>query len=551
MSSNNVQSPLVIDSVDEISWDYFADVVVVGYGAAGACTAIEAKDNGADVLIIDRFGGGGATAFSGGVVYAGNTEYLKEAGYEDSADNMYNYVIEEVGDAMTPETVRRFCNDSASNIEWLEEQGLRFGSNAFEGKTSFPPKGVDLYFSGQENVAHFAEKATPVPRGHRTKGEGWTGKDFYKGLRKSCEAKGVRQQFHTVANRMVTDQHGRVVGIQVSMLPAELHKDHQAFFDKVTPTAPFAYEKFNKISADSEEMERFKGETKMIRAVKGVVLCSGGYSFNTKLQEKYLPIIAENAQYLVRFCSLGCNGSGIELAESVGGKLSKMDNPWVGRTLSRPDQLCFGIAVNKYGKRFVNEDAYTSILGKAIANEEDAECFLIMSRESWWAMMKKLIPIGDSRGFSSAYLTIVLNVLFGGTRRAKTIDRLAEKCGIDAEGLKQQVEEFDRALANGEPDQFGKSEKYLKPIKSKSYWAVNIGMPNKFGFMMFFTIGGALVDQETGEVLDKEGNAIKGLYAAGRTAIGLPSNDYFASGTSLADCVFAGRRAGRSCASST
>lgn len=551
MSSNNIQAPLVISSVDEIDWDDSADVVVVGYGGAGACTAIEAKDNGADVLIIDRFGGGGATTYSGGVVYAGNTKYLKEAGYKDSAENMYNYVIEEVGDAMTPETVRRFCNDSASNLEWLEAQGLRFGCNAYEGKTSYPPKGADLYFSGQENVTRFVEKATPVPRGHRVQGEGWTGKDFYKGLKDSCESKGVRQQFHTVANRIVTDHEGRVVGIQVSSLPPELHEEHQEFFDKVTPTAPFAYEKFNKVSADSEEMEQSKGETKMIRALKGVVLCSGGYSFNTNLLGKYLPTIAKNAQYLVRFCSLGCNGSGIELAESVGGKLSKMDNPWVGRTLSRPDQLCYGIAVNKHGKRFVNEDAYTSILGKAIAAQDDAECYLILSSKSWWAMMKKLIPIGDSRGFSSAYLTIVLNVLFGGTKRAKTLDKLAEKCGINAKGLKQQVEAFDRDLSNSEPDQFEKADKYMRPIKSKSYWAVNIGMPNKFGFMMFFTIGGALVDQETGEVLNQEGKAIKGLYAAGRTAIGLPSNDYFASGTSLADCVFSGRRAGRSCASSS
>ena len=52
-------------------WDLEADVVVVGFGAAGACAALEAAAAGASVLVLDRFGGGGATALSGGVVYAG------------------------------------------------------------------------------------------------------------------------------------------------------------------------------------------------------------------------------------------------------------------------------------------------------------------------------------------------------------------------------------------------------------------------------------------------------------------------------------------------
>ena len=539
---------LVVDAVDEISWDDTAGVVVVGYGGAGACAAIEAKESGADVLVLDRFGGGGATAWSGGIVYAGNTRHIKEAGYEDSADNMYNYLIEEVGDAMTDETIRRFCDESASNIEWLEKHGLEFGTNTFEGKTTYPPKGIDLYFSGQEKVPRFAEKSRPAPRGHRVVGEGWTGKDFYKGLRESCESLGVRQQFHTIATRLVVDQQSRVVGLEVKTLPEELYEEHQSFYTKVTPMAPFAYEKFNKIAEQSAEMEQSKGVVNMIRAVNGVVLSTGGYSFNTKLQQRHMPTIAKNAQYLIRFCSLGCDGSGIEMAQSVGAELRKMDNPWVGRTLARPDELCYGIAVNQQGKRFINEDAYVSILGKAIAQQEEAVSYLVMSSESWWSVMKKLIPIGDSRGFSSGYMAIVLNILFGGTKRATTLEKLAEKCGIDPEGLVAQVQEFDQDLANDQPDKYGKNSTYMRSIKSKSYYAVNIGMPNKLGFMMFFTLGGASVDQDTGAVLNKEGASIEGLYAAGRTAIGLCSNDYFASGTSLADCVFSGRRAGRACA---
>ncbi|MGB6454276.1 MAG: FAD-dependent oxidoreductase, partial [Streptosporangiaceae bacterium] len=45
------------------------DVIVVGYGVAGVCAAIEAADAGARVLALDRGYGGGASALSGGVVY--------------------------------------------------------------------------------------------------------------------------------------------------------------------------------------------------------------------------------------------------------------------------------------------------------------------------------------------------------------------------------------------------------------------------------------------------------------------------------------------------
>ena len=58
------------------------------------------------------------------------------------------------------------------------------------------------------------------------------------------------------------------------------------------------------------------------------------------------------------------------------------------------------------------------------------------------------------------------------------------------------------------------------------------------------TLGGLRVNERTGAVLNEQGEDIKGLYAAGRNAVGICSHTYI-SGLSLADCVFSGRRAGR------
>ncbi len=84
-------------------WDLEADVVVVGFGAAGACAALEAAAAGAEVIVLDRFGGGGATALSGGVVYAGGgTIQQLQAGVQDTPEAMFGYLSHEVGDAVSP-----------------------------------------------------------------------------------------------------------------------------------------------------------------------------------------------------------------------------------------------------------------------------------------------------------------------------------------------------------------------------------------------------------------------------------------------------------------
>jgi len=99
-------------------WDVQADVVVVGFGAAGACAALEAAAAGRRVLVLDRFDGGGATALSGGVVYAGGgTPQQRAAGVGDSAEaswalSQYNSLL-----AATNKTLN--ATISANHLNYL------------------------------------------------------------------------------------------------------------------------------------------------------------------------------------------------------------------------------------------------------------------------------------------------------------------------------------------------------------------------------------------------------------------------------------------------
>lgn len=125
-----VERPLALENPDAATWDLRCDVLVVGFGAAGAAAAIAAREAGTAVLIAERFDGGGATALSGGIVYAGGgTSHQKKAGYEDTVEEMVKYLRQESGDAVSEETLHRFCADSREQLEWLESLGASFDSD--------------------------------------------------------------------------------------------------------------------------------------------------------------------------------------------------------------------------------------------------------------------------------------------------------------------------------------------------------------------------------------------------------------------------------------
>ena len=112
--------------------------------------------------------------------------------------------------------------------------------------------------------------------------------------------------------------------------------------------------------------------------------------------------------------------------------------------------------------------------------------------------------------------------------------------------VKQIAEANEMASAN-RPDPLGKLQELVNPVEKGPFYAVNLSLDNKYAPAQTMTIGGLRLDQATGSVVRADGSVIKGLYSAGRTAIGVCSGG-FISGLSLADCVFSGRRAARSMA---
>src|SRR5689334_24916091 len=82
--------PTPVPASDVTRWDHEADVVIAGFGIAGAAAAVEASRAGADVLVLERTGSwGGAAAMAGGFIYlGGGTALQKACGFDDSVANM-------------------------------------------------------------------------------------------------------------------------------------------------------------------------------------------------------------------------------------------------------------------------------------------------------------------------------------------------------------------------------------------------------------------------------------------------------------------------------
>ncbi len=106
-------------------WDEEADVVVVGTGFAGLGAAIEARDAGASVLLIDkenRYGGNSVLA-GGSMQYPAN-HIQKAAGIEDRPEWAYEDIMKLGGYRNVPELVKLFVDNAADTALWFEKLGI-------------------------------------------------------------------------------------------------------------------------------------------------------------------------------------------------------------------------------------------------------------------------------------------------------------------------------------------------------------------------------------------------------------------------------------------
>ncbi|WP_026352767.1 FAD-dependent oxidoreductase [Solimonas variicoloris] len=470
-------------------WDLETEVAIVGFGAAGASSAIEAAGLGAKVTLFEAGSGhGGTSALSGGEIYlggSGGTPIQRSAGFTDDTEDLYQYLLMAGGPDADADKCRLYAEQSLAHYEWLVAQGVVY-KNSFIAQRIVEPVSDDcLIWSGSEEAWPFRERARPCPRGHTPQWMGMGGGKYLMDvLAARVQALGVDVRCDARAVALIADDANRVMGLVV----------------------------------------RRDGRDRFVRARRGVILCAGGFIMNRAMLQQHAP------QLLRANTPIGTvdDGAGIHLAQSVGGHAIHMSEGFVTLPWYPPESLIRGIFINEQGQRFINEDGYHGRTAQAILQQPGTRFYLLADGE--------IFKEPEFSDFAR------IRIATAGESWAE-VERDLE---LPAGALTGTVELYNAHAARGADPLFHKQPKWLKPLTQPPFVALDCRIDYCTYFT--FTLGG-IDTRPGGEVLDAGRAPVPGLYAAGRTTSGLPRwGAGYSSGLSLADATFFGRQAGRSAA---
>ncbi len=446
------------------------DVLVIGGGLAGHAAALAAAEEGLDVLLVEKQEQvGGSSVLAGGSFAFAGTDMQQERGIEDSEDLLYRDLIEVGQGKNDPELVGQYVRSQLAAYYWLRDHGVEFTSVQAASGQSVPR-------------SHLANPRTVIELLHKT----------------ARSLPNLHVVTGCAAERLVQDPQTRqVTGVMARQGTTEF----------------------------------------LLRARSGVVLTSGGFGQNKEMIAAFAP----GKEKALLLGALGNVGDGLKMAWKLGAGLRDM--PYVKGTFGNYPQSKAGqhlgleavykgaIAVNKAGRRFMNESLDYKRLGDYCLLQEDALSFQILDQK----VMDASIPgytIFDFRRRLEQGLMLT----------APTLAELAGKIGVPAAQLEATVKTYNEMVRSGSDDPFGRrhlTHRFgdLVELDTPPFYAY----PSTTGIVA--TYAGITVNPQA-QVIDVFGEAIPHLYAAGEIMGGFHGAAYM-TGTSLGKATVFGRIAGK------
>ncbi|MCY4045906.1 MAG: FAD-dependent oxidoreductase [Cellvibrionales bacterium] len=532
------------------------DVLVVGSGLGGMTSALCAKELGIErVEVIEKANKfGGTSGVSGGGIWIPNNHYAKACGATDSLDDARAYLDSTINEGtVPPELIETYIQKAPEMLKFVTERADEVGyislaaypdyymqnPGAKAGHRSLEPQPINADALGDDRVnlqeTHhmmylFDRIGFTQVEGHAlvTRAKGWVGimaklmftyaTEFFwrkkhntkRARRLACGAAGTARMFLALKNRgipvrlnsalneLILDDTGKVIGAEITE----------------------------------------NGQVIRVKANKGVILAAGGFEYNQELRDKYLP----------KPTSTEWSGGGIRTntgdaliaSQKIGAKTRLMNGAWWCTTISAPDEPAPRLAimekslpgscvVNMAGKRIANESqnymAYQTELFASHSEEQpNAPAYMIFDkrfRDSY--LVGPLLDVQTRPDkkippeyFANGFLAI-----------EDSLGALADKLGINAEGLQKTISDLNAYAQTGEDKEFHRGDteydRYygdpeVKPnpclhaIDQAPFYAIRID-PGDFG-----THGGMDINENAQVLRESDNQPIEGLYAIGNCA---------------------------------
>lgn len=494
---------------DETNRIIDTDVVVVGFGAAGAVAAINAHDHGAGVVILEKMKNpGGSSILAGGAMKAAH-----------DVDKAVEYLTHTQGGRVSEKLIETFAQGLYELPAYIKELAEAIGA---EIAVRPPNVGAGLYpFPGAETFYTAYVQSIPDFQGYEWSNTGGNlnGQRLIRLLIEHIEKRQIPVHYNAPAKSLIMDDQGRVIGVRADI----------------------------------------DGKPVQIKAKKGVILASGGFEFNEKLKKEYF-----TATPVYSMGNPGNTGDGILMAQKAGAALWHMWHFHGSYGFKFPDfepaiRIAPGgarndnrkvawILVDKQGKRFMNEyhpapqdtmhrplefydpdlPGYPRIPATMIFDEAGRKLGRIANPLTAYEAHQYNWSFDNSAEVERGWI-----------QKYDTLEELAAGIKVDPDILSKTIGRWNEGVESGSDVAFGRPPGTIVPIKNPPYYAVRVWP------ILTNTQGGPEHDEKQ-RVLDPYGNPIPHLYAVGE--LGSFFGHLYLLGGNLSECVISGRIAGKEAA---
>lgn len=491
-------------------WDEETDVIVAGSGG-GLVGAYTAAREGLSVMVVeasDQFGGTTAYSGGGGMWFPCNP-VLRRAGSDDTLEAAFAYFHAVVGNRTPVDLQRAYVYGGSDLIAYLEDD------DHFEFDVlPWPDYFGGLPHARLDGLRHIVMKPLPAQRlgelADRVRGP------------LDRERLGSDTPKYLIGGRALI---GRLLSA-ITAYPHTSLRTNSPLVELVTTSGGV-------VGAVIEE----DGRRRAIRARSGVLLAAGGFENNPALRQRFgVPGDARDTMG-----APGNTGLALQAGMAVGAAIDLMDQAWWSPGFTHPDgrsafSLWFtgGIFVDQDGKRFVNESAPYDRIGKSIIERIARGA---MTLPYWMIYDDRDGPVPPVKATNVSMVESEQYVEAGLWHTADTLPELAAKIGVNADNLMSTVKRFNKFVAAGVDDDFGRGDEAydrafsagqspMVPIEKAPFHAA------AFGLSDLGTKGGLVTDSHA-RVLDTDGKPINGLYAAGNTMAAVTGTAYPGGGSPI------------------